>query len=207
MMIEYELQEKKILMESNPKFGKTPQTSKPSMEENSQSDFTASMIVEYDHQEKEILKERQQEADRLKERSQLEFSASMITLMGTQSVENDSKVITESKFVNTIDKEKPQGALQSQEPKEDGKKERPSRYKRIAEVLYSPYLERVVSMEEKEQFWRITYQIIYLIRDKVFKISGNYEMLRSKDSVARLFCTLIMLDVDDVDLGEDDKEE
>ncbi|KAI3732877.1 hypothetical protein L1987_64088 [Smallanthus sonchifolius] len=200
MMIEYEREEAKILMVSKPTFDETPQNNKPSMEDNPQSNFTASMIVECEQKENDILKDRQQreedrkkEAEKVEESGQLDFNASMIVeyekignqilidrqkeldnikkssnddpsfdlhilqqtpygdniLMGTETDENVSKVITESEFLNTKEEENPQVALQSQEPKEDGKNERPSRYKRMAEVLCSPYLERVVSMGEK----------------------------------------------------------
>ncbi|KAI3801879.1 hypothetical protein L1987_29996 [Smallanthus sonchifolius] len=225
-----------------PIFDETPHTSNPDEDKSSQSDFTASMMIEYEREEakilmqkeNDILKDRQQreedrkkEAEKVEESGQLDFNASMLEeyekienqilidrqkesnnikkssndnpsfdlhisqqtpygdniLMGTQTVENVSKVITESEFLNTKEEEKPQAPLQSQEPKEDGKKERPSRYKRMAEVICSPYLERVVSMGEKRTILENNISS-YLFSgygdewDEVFTISGKCNMPR-----------------------------
>ncbi|KAI3761927.1 hypothetical protein L1987_52350 [Smallanthus sonchifolius] len=153
------------------------------------------MIVEYEKIENQILIDRQKESDNINKSSNddpsFDLHISQLTpygdniLMGTQTVENVSKVITESEFLNTKEEEKPQAALQSQEPKEDEKKERPRRYKRMAELLCSPYLERVVSMREKRTILENNISS-YLFSgygdewDEVFTISGKCNMPRFK---------------------------
>ncbi|KAI3815089.1 hypothetical protein L1987_14743 [Smallanthus sonchifolius] len=188
MMIEYEIKEAKMLMK---------------VEESAQLDFSASMIVEYEQKENQILIDRQKEQDKIKNISNddpsFDLHISQLTpdgykkLVGTQSVENVSKVITESEFLNTKEEEKPQGALQSQEPKEDGKKEKPSRYKRKCDM---PRF--VMETLRPRQYLHIN------VIQAWAHILNHEEKFKSKDSIARLFSTQLMLDVDDVDLGEDD---
>ncbi|KAI3717538.1 hypothetical protein L1987_69225 [Smallanthus sonchifolius] len=115
MIVEYDKQEKEILKDRKKEAEK--------VEESGQLDFSASMKVEYEKIENKILIDRQKESDKIKKSSNddpsFDLHISQLTpyedntLMGTQTVENVSKVITESEFLNTKEEEKPQAALQS----------------------------------------------------------------------------------------------
>ncbi|KAI3827654.1 hypothetical protein L1987_01734 [Smallanthus sonchifolius] len=216
MMIEYEIKEAKMLMDSNPTFDETPQTNKPSMEENSQSYFTASMIVEYDQQENEILKDRQQrEEGKLKEMSQPDFIDSMIMEYDKQEKEilKDRKKEAEkveesaqldfsvSPIVEVVSMGEKRTILENN----------------ISPYLFSGYVDEwdevfnILGKCDMPRFMMETLrpgQYLHINAIQTWAhILNHEEKFRSKDSIARLFSTRLMLDVDDVDMGEDDEVE